>query len=179
VRALAPERPLVLVTTHRRESFGASLRSICAAVAELAKTLGDHDFVIPMHPNPNVREAMSHELASQSSVHRVKPLEYLDFVHLMARARLILTDSGGIQEEAPSLRVPVLVLRDVTERPEGVEAGVARLVGTQRARIVAESLRILRDPDAHAGMACAVNPYGDGQASERIADALAERFSSR
>jgi UDP-N-acetylglucosamine 2-epimerase len=165
---------LVLITAHRRESFGAPFREICLAVRELASRFesdGVH-FVYPVHLNPNVRQPVGEILSGVSNVSLIEPLDYLSMVHLMKRSTLILTDSGGIQEEAPSLGVPVLVMREVTERPEGVEAGVVRLVGTARTRIVEEASRLLRDPAAHAAMATGVNPYGDGKAAARIASAL-------
>jgi UDP-N-acetylglucosamine 2-epimerase len=168
------DAPLVLVTAHRRESFGAPLREICHAIRDLAVRFhqdGVH-FVYPVHMNPNVRRPAWQILSGLANLHLIEPLDYLSLVHLMKRCRLILTDSGGIQEEAPTFRVPVLVMRDVTERPEGVAAGVARLVGTQRRRIVEEAERLLRDPSAHAAMATGVNPYGDGKAAARIVSAL-------
>jgi UDP-N-acetylglucosamine 2-epimerase (non-hydrolysing) len=174
--ALDPARRLVLVTTHRRESFGAPLRSICAAIRELAERFPDLQFVLPVHPNPEVKLAVEELLCDLPGMHLIAPVDYLEFVHLMARADLVLTDSGGVQEEAPSLGKPVLVLREVTERPEGVTAGTAQVVGTDRARIVAAATELLTSPEAYARMANAVNPYGDGHASERILSALAERF---
>lgn len=171
---------LVLVTAHRRESFGAPFREICLAIRELAlrfDSRGLH-FVYPVHLNPSVRRPVAEILSAVSNVILIEPLDYLSMVHLMERSTLILTDSGGIQEEAPSLGVPVLVLRDTTERPEAVEAGVARLVGTKHNRIVMEAERLLRDPAAHAAMANRANPYGDGQAAGRIVSALLERSST-
>jgi len=165
-------RRLLLVTAHRRESFGAPLREMCVAVRTLAGNNADLDVVYPVHPNPRVRETAEAILAGHERVHLLAPLGYADFVHLMKKAAVVLTDSGGIQEEAPSLGKPVLVMREVTERPEAVEAGTARLVGTGCARIVAEVQRLLDDPAAYGAMANAVNPYGDGQASRRIADHL-------
>jgi UDP-N-acetylglucosamine 2-epimerase (non-hydrolysing) len=129
-----------------------------------------------VHPNPSVGAVIVPELGDLAAVRLVDPLDYEDFVHLLARSYLVLTDSGGVQEEAPSLGKPVLVLRDVTERPEGVEAGTAVLVGTEPATIVAEASRLLEDAEAYARRACIANPYGDGRAAERIVDALAERF---
>ncbi len=170
--ALDASRRLVLVTTHRRESFGAPLRAICAAVRELARLRPDCDFVLPMHPNPEVRASVREILGPVAQVRLIEPVAYREFCQLMARAYLILTDSGGIQEEAPALDVPVLVLREVTERPEGVAAGAARLVGTGR-KIVPAALELLDDREAHRRMASARNPYGDGKAALRIADAIA------
>jgi UDP-N-acetylglucosamine 2-epimerase (non-hydrolysing) len=176
--ALDPRRRLVLVTTHRRESFGDGLRAICAAIADLADRFADVDVVLPVHPNPRVREPVERLLSGRPAIRLIAPLEYVEFANLLARAHLVLTDSGGVQEEAPSLGKPVLVLRNVTERPEGVEAGTAAVVGTDRARIVAAASRLLSDSAAYARMATAVNPYGDGQAGERIAAALLGRFAS-
>jgi UDP-N-acetylglucosamine 2-epimerase (non-hydrolysing) len=174
--ALDPARRLVLITTHRRESFGAPLRSICAAVRELGTRFPALQFVLPVHPNPEVKHTVEELLCDLPGMHLIPPVDYLEFVHLMARADLVLTDSGGIQEEAPSLGKPVLVLREVTERPEGVAAGTAQVVGTDRERIVAAASELLTSSDAYARMASAVNPYGDGRASERILAVLAERF---
>ncbi len=167
--------PLLLVTAHRRESFGRPLERICRALRKIAER-GDGrvHLVYPVHPNPNVHGPVHHLLDGVDHVTLLPPVDYLTLVHLMKRSALILTDSGGIQEEAPSLGVPVLVLREVTERPEAVEAGVARVVGTDAERIVAEVFRLLDDPEAHAAMARPVNPYGDGHAAERIAQALME-----
>ncbi len=173
---LDPARRMVLVTTHRRESFGAPLRSTCAAVRELAARFPDLQFVLPVHPNPEVKETVEALLCDLPGMYLIEPVDYLEFVHLMARAHLVLTDSGGVQEEAPSLGKPVLVLREVTERPEGVLAGTAVVVGTDCERIVATASELLVSPAAYARMANAVNPYGDGHASERILSALADRL---
>ncbi len=174
---LDPDRKLVLVTAHRRESFGEGFEQICAGLADLAAR-ADVQIVYPVHPNPNVREPVYRRLGGLPHVHLVEPLEYVPFVDLLLRAHLVLTDSGGIQEEAPSLGKPVLVMRDKTERPEAVHAGTARLLGPRRDRIVAECARLLDDPSAYQSMAQAHNPYGDGHASERIA-AVIDRFFSR
>ena len=163
---------IVLVTAHRRESFGAGLQHICDALATLAARYPDVQFVYPVHPNPNVTTPVHHRLQGITNISLIAPLEYASLVHLMKRAYLILTDSGGIQEEAPSLGKPVLVLRQVSERPEGIAAGVARLVGTDKARIVYEVSTLLDDEIAYARMARVVSPYGDGQASRRIVEAL-------
>lgn len=174
----SPPRPcssaslLILVTCHRRESFGEPFKGICRALAEIARRYPDVHLVYPVHLNPHVREPAHRWLDGLPNISLIPPLDYLPFVHLMKRAYLILTDSGGIQEEAPSLGVPVLVLREVTERPEAVEAGTVRVVGTDRERIVAETLRLLEDAEAHEEMARTVNPYGDGHAAERIVRAL-------
>ncbi|MCS7088525.1 MAG: UDP-N-acetylglucosamine 2-epimerase (non-hydrolyzing) [Thermoflexales bacterium] len=170
---LADEKPLVLITAHRRENFGRGLEDICLAVRELAQQFPQVRFVYPVHLNPNVRAPAYRLLRDIPNVTLTDPLDYATMAHLLRRATLVLTDSGGIQEEAPTFGKPVLVLREITERPEVVEAGVARLVGTDRARIVAETTRLLTDPEAYARMAHAVNPYGDGRAAERIADILA------
>jgi UDP-N-acetylglucosamine 2-epimerase (non-hydrolysing) len=167
---LQPGRKLVLVTGHRRESFGPGFEQICQAL----RTLGereDVEIVYPVHLNPNVQEPVRRVLGACPRVHLIEPLEYLPFVYLMSRACLIVTDSGGIQEEAPSLGKPVLVMRETTERPEAVAAGTANLVGTDRERIVGEAARLLDDAEAYRAMAQAHNPYGDGQAAERIAAA--------
>lgn len=170
--ATPPGRRIVLVTGHRRENFGAAFEQICAALRELSQR-GDIEVVYPVHLNPNVQEPVRRWLGDAPGVHLVPPLDYLPFVRLMSRAHVILTDSGGIQEEAPSLGKPVLVMRAKTERPEAVAAGTVRLVGTEAATIVAETARLLDDDAAHAAMARAHNPYGDGQASARIAAAVA------
>ena len=175
--SLDPRRRVVLVTTHRRESFGAPLRSTCAAIRELAGRFPELQFVLPVHPNPEVKETVERLLCDLPGMVLIPPVDYLEFVHLMNRAYLILTDSGGVQEEAPSLGKPVLVLRDVTERPEGVAAGTAVVVGTDRDRIVRVASELLTSRDAYERMANAVNPYGDGKASGRIVQALAERFA--
>ena len=175
-RALGRGGPLVLVTVHRRESFGAPIREIFSAIAELARAHPDATFVYPVHPNPNVRGPAHECLGGIPNVHLLEPLDYGDLVLALRAATLVLTDSGGIQEEAPSFGVPVLVLREVTERPEGIEAGVARLVGTHRETIVREAERLLRDPEARRAMSGRPNPYGDGRAGERIADILLHRF---
>ncbi|HEX6418743.1 MAG TPA: UDP-N-acetylglucosamine 2-epimerase (non-hydrolyzing) [Acidimicrobiales bacterium] len=166
---------LVVLTAHRRESFGAPLREAFAAVRALVERHPDVRVVYPVHPNPEVTALAHDALGGIDRVHLVSPLDYRCFVGLLARAHLVLTDSGGIQEEAPSVGVPVLVLRDVTERPEAVEAGTARLVGTTAARIVPAASRLLGDGAAHAAMARTANPYGDGLARVRIADALVSR----
>ncbi|MBI4564511.1 MAG: UDP-N-acetylglucosamine 2-epimerase (non-hydrolyzing) [Planctomycetes bacterium] len=175
VSALVPHRSsrLIVVTAHRRENFGAPLENICAALAEIARrAAAEVRIVYPVHPNPRVREATDRLLRGIPTLSLIPPLEYLPMVHLLKQAYLILTDSGGLQEEAPGLGVPVLVLRDVTERPEGIEAGTVRLVGTDRDRIIGETMRLLEDRVARDAMATAVNPYGDGQAARRIVAAL-------
>jgi UDP-N-acetylglucosamine 2-epimerase (non-hydrolysing) len=165
-------KKLIVVTAHRRESFGAGFEGICAALARLARR-DDVEIVYPVHPNPNVQAAVNRHLAGQPNITLLDPMDYVPFVDLMRRADLLLTDSGGIQEEAPSLGKPVLVLRDKTERPEAVSAGTALLVGTSARKIGDEVERLLDDPDAYQKMARRHNPYGDGKASARIADVLA------
>ena len=162
---------LILVTAHRRENFGQPIENICFALKELAQR-EEIEIVYPIHLNPNVQEPVNRILKDVPHVTLLPPLDYLPMVHLMKHATLILTDSGGLQEEAPSLGVPVLVLRETTERPEGVEAGTLKLVGTETSRIVQEATRLLDDPIAYAKMAKAANPYGDGHAAERIVEAL-------
>ena len=166
-----PARRLILVTGHRRENFGAGLERICAALAELAQR-GDVDIIYPVHLNPHVSGPVRESLGDEPNIHLMPPLDYLPFVYLMDRADLIITDSGGIQEEAPSLGKPVLVIRDVTERPEAVDAGTVKLVGTDTAAIVAESARLLNDNAAYQAMGRAHNPYGDGNAAGRIVEEL-------
>jgi len=160
--------PVVLVTGHRRENFGEGIRQICEAITLLSRRYPDHRFVYPVHLNPEVKGHVDKLLGGLANVQLIAPQGYRNFVALMAHARLILTDSGGVQEEAPSLGKPVLVMRDTTERPEGVEAGTAVLTGPHAARIVEHTSRLLDDPAAYQAMANAVNPYGDGHASERI-----------
>jgi UDP-N-acetylglucosamine 2-epimerase (non-hydrolysing) len=162
----------VLVTGHRRENFGEGFERICEALARIARSRQDVQVVYPVHLNPNVREPVQRLLGGVENVYLIEPLNYLPFVYLMDRSDIILTDSGGIQEEAPSLGKPVLVMRDTTERPEAVAAGTVRLVGTEVDRIVNETIRLLDDPQAYQAMAFAHNPYGDGQACSRIVQAL-------
>lgn len=169
-------RRIVLVTVHRREAFGAPLREVFAALRTLAESHPDDTFVYPVHPNPNVQGPANELLTGAPNFRLLKPFTYSDLVHALARSWLVLTDSGGIQEEAPSFGVPVLVLRSVTERPEGVEAGVARLVGTSRDLILEQGRELLDNREAHSRMAQAKNPYGDGRAGERIADLLLHRL---
>ncbi len=166
-------RKVILVTAHRRESHGPRLRAICQALGDLVSRNEDVELVYPVHPNPHVRSTVNSLLRGVPRIHLVPPLGYQEMIGLMSRCYLILTDSGGIQEEAPTLGTPVLVLREVTERPEGIEAGTARLVGTDRATIVRETERLLRDPAERRSMTRHENPYGDGKAAQRIADILA------
>ena len=167
---------LVLITGHRRENFGEGFLNICRAIRDLAKRYPDGDFIYPMHLNPNVRkpihEIFGERLEDLGNLFFIEPLEYLDFVFLMERSTLVLTDSGGIQEEAPGLGKPVLVMRDTTERPEALDAGTVKLVGTDYDKIVGEVSRLLDDPAAYDAMSHAVNPYGDGHACARIVGKL-------
>jgi UDP-N-acetylglucosamine 2-epimerase (non-hydrolysing) len=164
-------KKLILVTAHRRENFGQPLENICFAINELAARV-DVEIVYPVHLNPKVQEPVNRILRGKPNITLLPPLDYLPMVHLMKHAKFLLTDSGGLQEEAPSLGVPVLVLRETTERPEGVEAGTLKLVGTEPSHIVREAERLLDDPDAYTKMARATNPYGDGHTAERIVEAL-------
>ena len=164
-------RKLILVTAHRRENFGEPFENICHAIREIASR-DDVEIVYPVHLNPNVQEPANRILKGTPHITLLPPLDYRPMVHLMKHAKLLLTDSGGLQEEAPSLGIPVLVLRETTERPEGVEAGTLQLVGTETNKIIREAARLLDDPIAHAKMARAANPYGDGHAAERIVGAL-------
>ncbi|GMA32704.1 non-hydrolyzing UDP-N-acetylglucosamine 2-epimerase [Litorihabitans aurantiacus] len=173
-RAGEGDGPVLLVTTHRRESWGAPMRAIGAALGEIARTLPDVTVVLPVHRNPLVREAVLPSVAGLDNVLVTEPLAYAEFAHLTRRAHVVLTDSGGVQEEAPSLGKPVLVMRETTERPEAVEAGTVRLVGTDPERIVSEVVRLLTDDAAHAAMARSTNPYGDGRAAARAVAAVAE-----
>ena len=170
VRGHATKR-LILVTAHRRENFGQPIENICRAIQQLAAR-DDLEIVYPVHLNPNIQEPVHRILKDVPHVTLLAPLDYLPLVHLMKCATLILTDSGGIQEEAPTFGIPVLVMREATERPEGVDAGILKLVGTETNRIVHEATRLLEDSAAYAGMARTANPYGDGHAAERIVEAL-------
>lgn len=172
-------RRMVLVTAHRRESWGPGMRSIGQALAQLATDDPEILIVFPIHPNPLVRDAIVPQVAHLENVRILEPLPYGDFARLMARADVILTDSGGVQEEGPSLGKPVLVMRETTERPEAIEAGTARLVGTDAHAIVDGVRRLLDDADAYAAMANAVNPYGDGRAAARTVEALAHLLDGR
>jgi len=167
-------RRLILVTGHRRESFGEGFEQICLALADIARSDPGVEILYPVHMNPNVREPVNRLLGERgnANIRLIEPVDYLPFVYLMKRAYLIITDSGGVQEEALSLGKPVLVMRERTERPEAVAAGTARLVGTDRGRIFSETIRLLRDVDAYRTMTRRHNPYGDGRASGRIADVL-------
>lgn len=175
---LDPKRRLILVTGHRRENFGNGFERICRALGEIALSHPDVEILYPVHLNPNVREPVNRILRENSveNIHLIDPIEYLPFVYLMNRAFLIITDSGGVQEEAPSLGKPVLVMRDVTERPEAVEAGTVILVGSDGEAIMRETSRLLTDATAYRSMSRAHNPYGDGMAAGRIAEALVSRI---
>ncbi|WDH45769.1 UDP-N-acetylglucosamine 2-epimerase (non-hydrolyzing) [Pseudomonas chlororaphis] len=170
---LSTERRLILVTGHRRESFGDGFERICMSLASIAREFDDVEIVYPVHLNPNVREPVNRLLSGIDNIHLIEPLDYLPFVYLMNRSYLILTDSGGVQEEAPSLGKPVLVMRDTTERPEAVEAGTVRLVGTEKEKITSNLRELLLDSDAYQEMSFAHNPYGDGNACARIINTLA------
>jgi UDP-N-acetylglucosamine 2-epimerase (non-hydrolysing) len=167
---LDPAKRLILVTGHRRENFGAGFESICQALAGIARRFDNVEILYPVHLNPQVQEPVRRLLGDGAlrNVHLIEPVDYLLFVYLMSRAYLIITDSGGVQEEAPSLGKPVLVMRDTTERPEAVAAGTVRLVGTSRARIVAEASQLIEDESSYRRMSHAHNPYGDGSAANRI-----------
>jgi UDP-N-acetylglucosamine 2-epimerase (non-hydrolysing) len=165
-------RPFVLVTGHRRENFGHGLEQLCEALARLAERFVDHDFIYPVHLNPNVSGPVHARLAARGNVLLVPPLGYAPFVYLLARCRLVLTDSGGVQEEAPSLGKPLLLMRSATERPEAAAAGTVRLVEPEAGALVREVARLLTDPAAHAEMARVISPYGDGRAAGRIVERL-------
>lgn len=172
IAARFAQRRIVLVTTHRRENFGDGMAAIARAIGRIADR-PDTAVLFPMHPNPNVVAAMDAMLGTRGNVARIAPLDYPHFVRALGLADVVLTDSGGVQEEAPALGKPVLVMRETTERPEGVEAGTARLVGTDEERIVSEIFTLLGDSDAHAAMARAHNPFGDGHSAARIAEIVA------
>ena len=170
------DHPYVLITGHRREHFGKGFDEICEAIAGLARTFPDHRFVYPVHLNPNVKDHVSRLLGDLPNVKLIPPQGYMQFVALMSRCRLVLTDSGGVQEEAPGLGKPVLVMRDTTERPEGVTVGTALLTGPSAANIIAHATRLLTDQGAYDRMASAQNPYGDGHAAERIVQRIRQHF---
>jgi UDP-N-acetylglucosamine 2-epimerase (non-hydrolysing) len=171
-------RQIVLVTGHRRESFGNGFNNICHAIREVADAFPDVVFVYPVHLNPNVQEPVNRILGGHKRIHLIEPLSYERFVWLMDHATIVLTDSGGVQEEAPSLGKPVLVMRETTERPEGIIAGNALLVGVQKKRIVREIVHLLQHPEQREAMARVRNPYGDGQASTRIVNILAQAWQA-
>lgn len=174
---LEPGLRTILLTAHRRENFGKPLKYICQAVKEIVQNYKNVQVVYPVHLNPNVQEVVKAELSGIDRVKLVEPLDYAPFATLMKKSHIILTDSGGVQEEAPSLGVPVLVLRDETERPEAIEYGCVKLVGCNKEKIVKTVSRLLDDAEFYGEMSHAINPYGDGQASKRIADAILTHFS--
>ena len=175
--ALDDNKRLVLVTSHRRENFGEPFRNICRALRTLAEQNADIQILYPVHPNPNVKDVAREMLGDCGNIILCEPLDYAPFIAAMKRAYLIISDSGGVQEEAPALGKPVLVLREETERPEAVEMGVVKLVGPNYHRIVAEAQRLLDDPAAYAEMARGISPYGDGKAAGRIVNVLREHFA--
>jgi UDP-N-acetylglucosamine 2-epimerase (non-hydrolysing) len=176
---LDPRKRLLLVTGHRRENFGKGFENICLALAELVRRHPDLEIVYPVHLNPNVQEPVNRILGRlPGRVHLIPPLDYLPFVYLLGRCHLVLTDSGGLQEEAPSLGKPVLVMRETTERPEAVTAGTVKLVGTDQGRIIAEVSKLLEDEAAYKAMSFAHSPYGDGKATERIVGILAQQLAA-
>ena len=172
IEEIEAHKRVILVTTHRRENLGAPMHHVYKALRRLVETVPHTEVVFPVHRNPLVREAVEEELEGVPGIHLVEPMEYEPFTNLMARSSIVLTDSGGIQEEAPSLGKPVLVLRDTTERPEAIEAGTVKLVGTDENLIYETAYRLLTDKKAYDAMSEAVNPYGDGKASERIVETL-------
>lgn len=169
-------RRVILLTSHRRENFGEPMRNIFEACRHLVESNEDVELVYPVHPNPNVQKSAAKTLSGVPRVHLIEPLEYRAFIQLMSRCFLILTDSGGIQEEAPSLGKPVLVLRRTTERPEAIDAGTAKLVGTDKQKIIDETQKLLSDTKEYGAMATKANPYGDGTAARKIVDILSERL---
>lgn len=181
IEAIEEHKRVILVTTHRRENLGDPMHHVYRALRRLVESVPDTEVVFPVHRNPLVREAVSEELEGVPGIHLVDPMEYEPFTNLMARAAIVLTDSGGIQEEAPSLGKPVLVLRDTTERPEAVEAGTVRLVGTDEEKVFQTAYKLLTDEKEYKAMAEAVNPYGDGKSAARIVDYLLwkERISGK
>ena len=172
IEALVGNRPVVLITGHRRESFGPGFEDMCNAIKEVANEFSDYEFVYPVHLNPKVQEPVRRLLGDQKRIHLIEPLSYEPFVWLINRSTVVLTDSGGVQEEAPSLGKPVLVMRETTERPEGVEAGNAKLVGVNRDKIVSELSLLLRSEEERNKMASVNNPYGDGTTCKQIAEIL-------
>ena len=170
---------IILVTTHRRENLGEPMRQVYKAIRDIVESVADVEIVFPVHRNPKVREIVAEELGGMPRVHLIDPLDYEPFANLMARSYMILTDSGGVQEEAPALGKPVLVLRNTTERPEAVEAGTVRLVGTDRVKVYSEAKTLLVDAMEYSKMAEAVNPYGDGEASKRIVEAILYNYERR
>lgn len=178
-KAVQKAKKMLLVTAHRRENWGEPLRRICLALLEITRRFPEVEVFFPVHPNPRVRKTVGEVLSGKERIHLLKPMDYLPFVHMMRKSYLILTDSGGLQEEAPSLDKPVLVLREKTERAEGLAAGTSRLVGTDAGRIVREASRLLRDEGAYAAMARAANPFGDGRAAGRVRQAILHYLGRR
>jgi len=172
-------RRVLLLTSHRRENFGDPMREVFGACRELVKSNPDVELVYPVHPNPNVQKAAHEIFDGVERTHLIAPMEYRPFVQLMNKSYLILTDSGGVQEEAPSLGKPVLVLRTTTERPEAIDAGTAKLVGTSASRIIGEAQKLLTDKREYDSMATKANPYGDGKAAGKIVDILVEKFAQQ
>jgi UDP-N-acetylglucosamine 2-epimerase (non-hydrolysing) len=172
------DRELIVVTAHRRESFGQPLQEICLAIRDLVLRFPQYQFVYPVHMNPNVRKPVGEILSSLPNLSLLEPLDYFSMIHLMKRSKLILTDSGGIQEEAPSLGIPVLVMRDKTDRPEVLEVGAARLVGTHRGQIVDQTTHVLKNTSDYAAMTGHTNPYGDGRAARRIVSFLLDQATN-
>ena len=173
--AVSADKKVILITGHRRENHGEGIRNICAAIRHLAKRQ-DVELIYPVHPNPNINDVVSQELAGLDNVHLIQPLDYLSFIYMMRRSFMVLSDSGGVQEEAPSLGKPVLCMRESTERPEALEAGTVRLVGVDVRKIIAETEKLLDDPEEYRRRCSIANPFGDGTAAEKIADVLEERF---
>lgn len=169
-------KPYILITGHRRESFGQGFLDICGAIQELAEKYVNYHFIYPVHLNPQVQSPVNNMLSSCDNIDLIKPVDYAPFIYLMSHAKLVLTDSGGVQEEAPSLGKPVLVMREVTERPEGVDAGTAKLVGNDRFKIVSTVSSLLEDDVLYKQMASAINPYGDGNAAAKIVDFISAAF---
>lgn len=172
-------KKIVLITGHRRENFGEGFKNICEAIKDLAQEFNNVEFVYPVHFNPNVRRPVNEILCGLENVHLIEPLDYEPFVYAMEKSYMILTDSGGVQEEAPSLGKPVLVMRETTERPEAVDAGTVKLVGTDKRKIIDGVSTLLTDQDAYLEMSRAHNPYGDGKASPRIVKILEDYFERK
>ncbi len=172
-------KKLILVTAHRRESFGDGFINICNALVKIVKRNKDVQLIYPVHLNPYVQDPVSNLMTNMNRIHLIKPVEYLDFVNLMNKAHIVITDSGGVQEEAPSLGKPVMVMRDKTERPEAVIAGTAKIVGTNQEQIIAETEKLLHNTEHYKAMANAVNPYGDGKATERIVNILRTKLMNK
>lgn len=176
---LNSNRKLILVTAHRRENFGKPLKNICLALKKIVERNKDIEIVYPVHPNPNVYNVVTNILKNTERIHLIRPLDYFSFVYLMSKSYLILTDSGGIQEEAPSLRKPILIMREKTERPEVIESGAAKLAGTDVNYIVKNSERLLRNKNYYQKMSSAINPFGDGRAAQRIIRILRNLFKHK